>query len=199
MTTIRHTMIFTLLTATLAVSIILSQVSYDTTATPQQLRNENFTFGAISSIQNDENGKPDWIITGHWKTNLLSENASKKVTGNTTSPFARSPFDAQMEMIRLNGTAGHTHTITNFVLANMSQSNNMTKVFNGTSTASMREGPVTDIPTTIRIMGDKVISIWLDPSRLESHYGNTPIYGIVMDEKPRPGPGPGPGEGMASK
>ena len=203
MTTIRHTMIFTLLTATLAVSIILSQVSYDTTATPQQLRNENFTFGAISSIQNDQNGKPDWIITGHWKTNLLSEDASKKVTGNTTSPFARSPFDAQMEMIRLNGTAGHTHTITNFVLANGSQSTNVTKVFNGTSTASMREGPITDIPTTIRIMGDKVISIWLDPSRIESHYGNTPIYGIVMDEKPRPGPGPGPspgpGEGMASK
>ena len=203
MATFGHTMIFTLLTTTLAGCIILSQVSYDTTASQQQLRNENFTFGAISSIQNDENGKPDWIITGHWKTNLLSENASKKVTGNTTSPFARSPFDAQMEMIRLNGTAGHTHTITNFVLANMSQPNNMTKVFNGTSTASMREGPVTDIPTTIRIMGDKVISIWLDPSRIENHYGNTPIYGIVMDEKPRPGPSPGPslgpGEGMASK
>ena len=199
MATFRHTMIFTLITTTLAVCIILSQVSYDTTATPQRLRSENFTFGAISSIQNDENGKPDWIITGHWKTNLLSENASKKVTGNTTSPFARSPFDAQMEMIRLNGTAGHTHTITNFVLANVSQPNNMTKVFNGTSTASMREGPVTDIPTTIRIMGDKVISIWLDPSRIENHFGNTPIYGIVMDEKPRPGPSPGPGEGMASK
>ena len=29
--------------------------------------------------------------------------------GNTTSPFARSPFDTQIEMIRLNGTAGHTH------------------------------------------------------------------------------------------
>jgi hypothetical protein len=197
MATFRHTMIFTLIITTLAVCIILSQISYDTTATPQQLRSENFTFGAISSIQNDENGKPDWIITGHWKTNLLNENASKKVTGNTTSPFERSPFDAQMEMIRLNGTAGHTHTITNFVLANMSQPNNMTKVFNGTSTASMREGPVTDIPITIRIMGDKVISIWLDPSRVENHYGNTPIYGIVMDEKPRPGPGPG--EDMVSK
>ena len=199
MATFRHTMIFTLITITLAVCIIPSQVSYDTIATPQQLRSENFSFGAISSIQNDENGKPDWIITGHWKTNLLSENASKEVNDNTTSPFARSPFDAQMEMIRLNGTAGHTHTITNFVLANVSHPNNMTKVFNGTSTASMREGPVTDIPTTIRIMGDKVISIWLDPSRIENHYGNTPIYGIVMDEKPRPGPGSGPGEGMASK
>jgi hypothetical protein len=192
MITIRHAMIFTLLTTILTVSISLSQVSYDTTATPQQYQNKNFTFGAISSIQNDENGKPDWIITGHWKTSLLSENASKIVAGNTTPPFAGSPFDTQIEMIRLNGTAGHTHTITNFVLANMSQPNNMTKVFNGTSTASMREGPVTDIPITIRIMGDKVISIWLDPSRIENHYGDTPIYGVVMDvDKTRHGPGSG--------
>ena len=71
----------------------------------------------------------------------------------------------------------------------MSQPNNMTSVFDGTSTASMMEGPVTDIPTTIRITGDKVISVWLDPSRIENHYGNTPIYGLVMDaDKPRPGP-----------
>jgi hypothetical protein len=190
MITIRHAMIFTLLTTILTVYIILSQVSYDATATPQQYQNKNFTFGAISSIQNDENGRPDWIITGHWKTSLLSENASKIVAGNTTPPFAGSPFDTQVEMIRLNGTAGHTHAITNFVLANMSQPNNMTKVFNGTSTASMREGPVTDIPTTIRIMGDKVISIRLDPSRIENHYGDTPIYGVVMDvDKTRQGPG----------
>ena len=190
MTTIRHAMIFTSLTTILTVSIILSHVSYDSAAIPQQYQNKNFTFGPISSIQNGEKGKPEWIITGHWKTNLLSENASKAVAGNTTSPFARSPFDTQIEMVRLNGTAGHTHTITNFVLTNMSQPNNMTKVFNGTSTASMREGPVTDIPTTIRIMGDKVISIWLDPSKIENHYGNTPIYGVFTDiDKPRPGPG----------
>lgn len=183
-------MIFTSLTTILTVSIILSHVSYDSAAIPQQYQNKNFTFGPISSIQNGEKGKPEWIITGHWKTNLLSENASKAVAGNTTSPFARSPFDTQIEMVRLNGTAGHTHTITNFVLTNMSQPNNMTKVFNGTSTASMREGPVTDIPTTIRIMGDKVISIWLDPSKIENHYGNTPIYGVFTDiDKPRPGPG----------
>ena len=66
--------------------------------------------------------------------------------GNTTSPFARSPFDTQIEMIRLNGTAGHTHTITNFVLANVSQPNNMTKVFNGTSTASMRKDQLQTYP-----------------------------------------------------
>jgi hypothetical protein len=51
----------------------------------------------------------------------------------------------------------------------------MTKVFDGTSTASMRENPVSNIPTLIAITWDKVISIWLDPSKTQGHYGNTSI------------------------
>ena len=188
--TIRHAMIFASLATILMVTIIFTQ-SYPATAFPQQYQSGNQIFGVISSVQNDESGQPAWIVTGPWTTTLLSDsptNASQPM-GNATGPFGGSPFNIQVQMVRLDGTAGHTHTITNFVLANVSQPNNMTKVFNGTSTASMREGPVTDIPTTIRIMGDKVISIWLDPSRIENHYGNTPIYGLVMDvDKPRPGP-----------
>jgi hypothetical protein len=188
--TIRHAMIFASLATILMVTIIFTQ-SYPATAFPQQYQSGNQIFGVISSVQNDESGQPAWIVTGPWTTTLLSDsptNASQPM-GNATGPFGGSPFNTQVQMVRLDGTAGHTHTITNFVLANVSQPNNMTKVFNGTSTASMREGPVTDIPTTIRIMGDKVISIWLDPSRIENHYGNTPLYGLVMDvEKPRPGP-----------
>jgi hypothetical protein len=188
--TIRHAMIFASLATILMVTIIFTQ-SYPATAFPQQYQSGNQIFGVISSVQNDESGQPAWIVTGPWTTTLLSDsptNASQPM-GNATGPFGGSPFNTQVQMVRLDGTAGHTHTITNFVLANVSQPDNMTKVFNGTSTASMREGPVTDIPTTIRIMGDKVISIWLDPSRIENHYGNTPLYGLVMDvEKPRPGP-----------
>ena len=188
--TIRHAMIFASLATILMVTIIFTQ-SYPATAFPQQYQSGNQIFGVISSVQNDESGQPAWIVTGPWTTTLLSDsstNASQPM-GNATGPFGGSPFNIQVQMVRLDGTAGHTHTITNFVLANVSQPDNMTKVFNGTSTASMREGPVTDIPTTIRIMGDKVISIWLDPSRIENHYGNTPLYGLVMDvEKPRSGP-----------
>jgi hypothetical protein len=84
MTTIRHATIFTLLATILTVSVVLSQVSHETTATPRNYQNKNFTFGAISSIQNDESGKPDWIITGHWKTDLLSENASSIYTLRTS-------------------------------------------------------------------------------------------------------------------
>ena len=90
-------------------------------------------------------------------------------------------FDVQIEMVGLNGTAEHRHTITNFILPNASQPNNMTEVINGTTTASMMEGPVTDIPTTIEVMGDRVISIQFD-LKIDEHYGNTPIYGLVMDD-----------------
>ena len=188
--TIGHSMIASLATICM-VTLVMTQQSYQATAFPQKYQDRNQTFGVISSIQNDESGQPAWIVTGPWTTTLLSDDTANasQAAGNATGPFAASPFNTQFQMVMLDGTAGHTHTITNFVLANTSQPNNMTRVFNGTSTASMREGPVSDIPTTIRIMGDKVISVWLDPSRIESHFGNTPIYGLVMNvEKPRPGP-----------
>jgi hypothetical protein len=187
----QYTIIASLVTVVIITSaFILAHQDFVVAAFPQHYQKGNHTFGAISSIQNDERGKPAWIISGKWKSSLLndqSSNASQGL-GNSTSPFSRSPFDAQIEMVRLNGTAGHTHTITNFVLTTKSQPNNMTKAFNGTSTASMREGPATDIPTTIKITGDKVLSVWLDPSRIDNHFGNTPIYGLVIDDDiTRPG------------
>jgi hypothetical protein len=138
----------------------------------------DYKFGTISSVQNDENGRPAWVLVGHWKSNLASNQSIIGSQGNETS--GRGSIDAQFEMVRVNGSAGHTHTITSFVPSNSSQINNST-VFNGTATASLREGPVTSIPTSISIMGNKVISIWLDPSKVDNHYGNSPIYGLVMD------------------
>jgi hypothetical protein len=147
-------------------------------ASPYDNGKGNYKFGTISSVQNDENSNPAWVLFGHWKSNLASNQSIIGSQGNETSRGGS--FDAQFEMVRLNGSAAHTHTITNFVLSNSSQINNST-VFNGTATASLREGPVTDIPTSISIMGNKVISIWLDPSKVDSHYGKTPIYGLVME------------------
>ena len=140
-----------------------------------------YGFGTISSIQNDENGDSAWVLSGHWKGNLMSNNQTL-VEGRGNESFGGGSFNSQLEMVRLDGSAGHTHTITNFVASNYSQINNSTMMFNGTTTASMREGPVTDIPSSITITGDKVISIWLDPSKINNHYGNTPIYGLVMND-----------------
>ena len=41
-------------------------------AYPQGSNVGNSTFGTISSIQYNEEGDPFWIVTGHWKTNLLN-------------------------------------------------------------------------------------------------------------------------------
>jgi hypothetical protein len=139
-----------------------------------------YKFGTLSSIQNDENGIPAWVLFGHWKGNLA--NNQSLIQGQGNDILGGESFNAQFEMIRLNGSAGHTHTITNFVSSNASQIDNSTMIFNGTATASMREGPVTDVPSSITITGDKVIAILLDPSTVGNHYGNTPIYGLVMDD-----------------
>jgi hypothetical protein len=161
-----------------AVLIAIYPVTY-AGALPYGKDTADYSFGTLSSIQNDQNGDPAWVLFGHWKGNLASNQSLVEGQGNETL----GSFDAQFEMVMLNGSAGHTHTITNFAVSNSSQINNSTKMFNGTLTASMREGPVTEIPASIMISGDKVISIWLDPSKISNHYGNTPIYGLVMDDK----------------
>jgi hypothetical protein len=183
----RISALYAIAIATLTTAIVITGallVSYEENqvmAYSRAYEKGNYTFGTISSIQNDESGNPAWVVSGHWKANLLSNQSNVSSQGNISSSSGPT-FNASVEMIMLNGTAAHTHTITNFVLANTSMPNNMTRIFNGTSTASMREGPVTNIPTGISIMGDKVISIWLDPSKINNHFGNTPIYGTVMNE-----------------
>ena len=155
-----------------------------TTAFAQGPQGGNYTFGILASIQNNENGDPFWIVSGNWRTNLLDiANHSQTASQGNMSGQGPSPvFNTSVRMINFNGTGEHTHSITSFVLENVTMPNNMTAIFNGTSTANFREGPITDIPTTISITNGKVISIWLDPAKINYHYGDTPVYGIGLKE-----------------
>jgi hypothetical protein len=94
-------------------------------------------------------------------------------------------------MIMLNGSGAHTHVITNFVLSNVSSSENGTMTYTGNSTISMPEAPIVDVPTTIRISGE-IISIFPDPSSVEGHFGDTPIYGAAGNGPDNNGRGPTP-------
>ena len=136
---------------------------------------ERYVFGTISSVQNGENAVPEWVLSGHWKSNLLSQ-----IQTNQTNASSSAVFDTSFEMVMVNGSGLHRHTITNFNLTKVSMPNKNTVEFNGTASASMKNGPVTDIPISIKFMGDKVISIWLDPTKINNHYGNTPIFGTVI-------------------
>jgi hypothetical protein len=142
---------------------------------------ENHKWGMISSIQNDEQGQPGWIVAGHWMIEMASQNNT--ATSNTTGSISNiAGFDATLHMVMLNGSAMHSHEISNFTQtgdATFDSSTNSTTI-TGTATITMREGPVPDVPTTIEIAQDKVIAISPDPAAVENHFGDTPIYGIVV-------------------
>ncbi len=173
----------------------------------------NFSFGPIASIQNNETGQPAWIVVGTWRGNLLSFNettaaataagatpatntsSQNNTSGNNT--LSHAVLTADFRMIMLNGSAPHSHVITNFVLSNVSSNENGTRTYTGTSTVSLREAPVVGVPTTIKVSGE-VISILPDPSAVNQHFGNTPIYGAIVPEEDRRRGDDHPGPSLSS-
>jgi hypothetical protein len=151
-----------------------------------------YAFGTVASLQNDENGNPTWIVSGIWKGSLSMGNETQGVGGNqtnttsaaanatsTTGGLPNATFNSKFNMVMTNGSAMHDHEIYNFKLASMSNPNNTTSVFNGTATITMREGPVENVPVSIKRIDNNVISIWADPAMINNHFGNTPIFGTI--------------------
>jgi hypothetical protein len=149
----------------------------------------HYAAGTISSIQNDESGNPSWILSGYWKASL-TEGASRE-NGNQSSSASNSTsamgddmrkngkFVASFDMVMTNGSALHQHQLDNFTLTEISMPDNNTAVFNGTSTITMKDGPISNVPTSVTAMGNNVVSIYLDPSVINNHFGDTPIYGTI--------------------
>jgi hypothetical protein len=151
-----------------------------------------YAFGTISSLQNDENGNPTWIVSGLWEGRLLMDNKTQGEVANQTTSTAtatnataatdslpNAAFNSKFNMVMTNGSAKHDHEIYNFKLVNMSNPNNTTSVFNGTATITMKDGPVDDISISVKRIDNNVISIWTDPTKINNHFGNTPIFGTI--------------------
>jgi hypothetical protein len=135
------------------------------------------TYGTISSIQTEEeNTSPTWIQSGHWVTNMVNKT---KEDFNQTNP---AKFDASFSMAMLNGTARHMHSVSNFSLNDV-KNDNKTISYSGLSTVSLKSGPAIDVPTEIKILNNNVISILFDPTKVNHHFGESPIYGLVADKK----------------
>jgi hypothetical protein len=135
----------------------------------------NVLKGSITSIQDDNpDDNTEWIVGGVYRMENL----------NSTSPT----FNASFYMIKTDGNASHTHDVYDFVLAGAPVSNGNYTIFDGTSTVTMREGPITEVPTTITLLGDTGVSILFDPAKTNNHFGNSPIYGtqnLVCVESPQ--------------
>jgi hypothetical protein len=146
--------------------------------------------GTIASLQNDKDGKPAWIVSGLWRgslTNMSSTTAmmsssSANTTTTSKSNLPTAMFNAVFNMVMLNGSALHEHQISNFTLTDMSMPSKTTTVYNGTATITMKDGPVNDVPISVRTLNDNAISIWVDPAKTMNHFGNTPIYGTITQE-----------------
>ena len=137
----------------------------------------SYAFGTIASLQNDKNGNPTWIVSGLYKGSVSVHNETEHGAAKSSLPNAT--LNAKFSMVMTNGSAMHEHRIYDFTLTDMSMPNNSTTVYNGTATITMRQGPVTDVPMSIKAMDNNAISVWIDPTKIQNHFGNTPIFGTI--------------------
>src|ERR687898_707289 len=171
-----------ILTISLIVSAILVSgiIQNNAVAYPQQkqgsshddkmmMKPGSYAFGTIASLQNDENGNPTWIVSGLYKASLSMNN--KTQDGAATGSLPNATVDSKFNMVMTNGSAKHDHEIYDFTLTDMSMPNNSTTVFNGTATITMRQGPVPNVPLSIKAMDNNAVSIWIVPTKIQNHYG----------------------------
>jgi hypothetical protein len=160
-----------LLVHTLSIAVVLSFAIITGTNPLQQAYSINPTNptddiikGSISSLTNEPNSPTQWITTGVYKM----ENVK-------TSPT----FNSTFYMIKTDGTAEHKHSLYNFKLNAdpIVNTNNNATILNGTSTVTMKEGSINDVPTQITLLGNSAISILVEPTKVNNHFGSGPIYG----------------------
>src|ERR687889_2288341 len=187
----------------LTISVIVSAailmsglIQYDAIAYPQQKQGYShpskmtmqpglYAFGTIASLQNDENGNPTWIVSGLWKGSLSMDNktqGNQSATANATTATGSLPnatFYSKFNMVMTNGSAMHDHEIYDFTLTDMSMPDKTTTVYNGTATITMRQGPVPNVQVSIKSIESNVLSIWVDPTKINNHFGNTRIFGTI--------------------
>ncbi len=125
--------------------------------------------GQIASVQMGTDGQPGWIQSGMWLVRMLSSDPQH--------PSAQ--IVAKFEMVKPDGTAAHSHSIYNFNATEMTQEGNSTKVLKGTATVTMKDGPVDNVPLTVKMFNNAVVGFWIGPDKVDSHFGTGPIFGTL--------------------
>jgi hypothetical protein len=126
----------------------------------------NVVKGSITSTSNNGNTtEPAWILGGVYKITDI----------NSSSPVLNTTF----YMTQIDGSAEHTHSIYDLKLSGdpIVDSNSNSTTFNGTTTVTLKEGSVTNVPTQISLLDNSAIVISVDGNMTNDHFGTTPIYG----------------------
>jgi len=89
-------------------------------------------------------------------------------------------------MVLLYGSTLHKHNIYNFTVTDISKVDDKNYQVNGTTTITMKDRPINNVPLSIKSMNNNIVGIWADPTKINnlprfipslglSHFGNTPI------------------------
>jgi hypothetical protein len=160
---------------------------------PQQPQQPGeYASGTIASIQNDKDGMPTWLLSGAWQGAIINTDEqqstvdksafSTSINGGSDMNLPNAIFEANFDMVMLNGSSLHQHSIYNFTLLDISMTNDNNYLVNGTATISMKDSPINDVQISIKTLNNNVISIWTDPNKINDHFGNTPIYGQIIQD-----------------
>ncbi|VFJ13456.1 hypothetical protein [Candidatus Nitrosocosmicus franklandus] len=158
---IYHIKSLKILTSFVIAGCILSLAGADAYASLAPMNDYEYGYGPIASLNND------WILAGGY------------MGYSNPSNLSDSGFHATFSMVLKNGTAYHMHQISNATLEDVRMEGNNT-IMEGSITVTMRDGPVSNVPTTWTISNNNTMAISMDPSKINDHFGDTPIYGIVQ-------------------
>jgi hypothetical protein len=148
-----------------------------TTTAADTTTGTNTLAGIIASLQlAPDRLAPEWVTAGYWEL----ESDMPLFGGTTETEPTVTNFNGIVEMTRLaDGTALHTHTLSDFQQLDILHTAENTTTINGTMTVSLEEGPVENVPVFITLQNN-LISIGIDPRPTENHFGPTPISGITL-------------------
>jgi hypothetical protein len=156
-----YTNFFRILSTFVIAGTLLSLTATNAFALSGSLADYEFGYGPIASINND------WILAGHW------------MGYHNPSNLTDSGFHSTFDMVMKNGSAPHMHQISNATISDVKMDGNNT-VIQGSVTITMKDGPVLNVPTTWTISNNNTLAIDLDPSMINNHFGESPIYGLAL-------------------
>jgi hypothetical protein len=137
-------------------------------------KNHATAVGSIANIELDSNGQTAWIQSGIWVIRASFNESS----GTPDSVW----LIAKFAMVKPDGTARHSHMIYGFKMSEFSmEQNNTVHVVKGTATVTMKDGPVPDVPITIKVINGSVIGFWIGPDKVDNHFGSSPVYGVLSE------------------
>ena len=89
-------------------------------------------------------------------------------------------FDAVINMVKPDGSEAHLHRVSDLVIPYAPLYHSNSTVIIGTTTITMDNDGLyfSKVPTTITL-NEKNISVYFDPSKIGTHFGNQSITGTV--------------------